>query len=149
MIMKKILVILTLVLTVSTSFAGSGEESVNKKALNSFKTEFVGATDAAWTSGMNYYKVAFTMNDQKLFAFYDADGEFVAVTRYISSTQLPLYLQTSLKKSYNNYWITDLFEVANNDDTSYYVTLETADAKIVLRSTDGRSWSTYQKSKKA
>ena len=147
--MKKILVILTLVLTVSTSFAGTGEEAVSKKAINAFKTEFTGATDAAWTAGTNYYKVAFTLNDEKLFAFYNTDGEFVAVTRYISSFQLPLYLQTSLKKSYNNYWITDLFEVANNDDTNYYVTLETADAKIILRSSDGRFWTTYQKSKKA
>ena len=147
--MKKILVILTLVLTVSTSFAGTGEEAVNKKALNAFKTEFIGATDAAWTTGSEFYKVAFTMNDQKLFAYYNIDGEFVAVTRYISSLQLPLHLQTSLKQSYNNYWITDLFEVANSDGTAYYVTLETADAKIVLKSNDGRFWYTYQKSKKA
>lgn len=147
--MKKILVILTLVLTVSTSFAGTGEEAVNKKAIDAFKSEFVRATDVSWTAGTDYYKVAFTMDDQKLFAFYNSDGEFVAVTRYISSFQLPLYLQTNLKQSYNNYWISDLFEVNNSDGTAYYVTLETADTKIVLRSTDGRSWSTYQKSKKA
>lgn len=147
--MKKILVILTLVLTVSTSFAGTGEEAVNKRAIDAFQSEFVGATDAAWTAGTNYYKVAFTMNDQKLFAYYNSDGEFVAVTRYISSLQLPLYLQTNLKQSYNNYWISDLFEVDNSDGTAYYVTLETADTKIVLRSTDGRFWTTYKKSKKA
>ena len=147
--MKKILVILTLVLTVSTGFAGTGEEAVNKKAISAFKAEFVGATEAAWTAGTNYYKVAFTMNDQKLFAFYDSDGEFVAVTRYISSFQLPLYLQTTLKQSYSNYWITDLFEVATNDGTTYYTTLETADSKIILTSGDGRFWTTYQKSKKA
>ena len=140
---------LALVLTLSTSFAFTGEEAVNKKALNGFKSEFAGATDAAWTTGSNFYKVAFTLNDQKLFAYYNAEGEFMAVTRFISSFQLPLNLQTSLKKSYNNYWISDLFEMASNEGTNYYVTFENADTKIVLKSIDGSSWSLYQKSKKA
>ena len=146
--MKKIMKMLEMVLIISTSFAFTGEDAVNKKALNSFKSEFVGATDAAWTSGSNYYQVAFTMNDQKLFAFYNTDGDFMAVTRYISSFQLPLKLQGSLKKSYGNYWITDLFEMAASDETGYYVTLENADTRIVLRSVDGNDWSVYKKSKK-
>ncbi|SRR6266487_5993071 len=147
--MKKIMMMLALVLTLSTSFAFTGEEAVNKKALNGFKSEFAGATDAAWTTGSNFYKVAFTLNDQKLFAYYNAEGEFMAVTRFISSFQLPLNLQTSLKKSYSNYWISDLFEMASNEGTNYYVTFENADTKIVLKSIDGSSWSLYQKSKKA
>ncbi len=147
--MKKIMMMLALVLTVGTSFAFTGEEAVNKQALNAFKKEFAGATDAAWTVGNNYYKVTFSLNDEKLFAYYNTQGEFLAVTRNISSLQLPLTLQTSLKRSYSNYWISDLFEVTKNDGTNYYVTLETADAKIILRSADGTNWSIYQKSKKA
>jgi len=143
------MMMLALVLTLSTSFAFTGEEAINKQALTAFKNEFAGATDAAWTAGNNFYQVAFTLSDQKLFAYYNAEGEFMAVTRYISSSQLPLNLQTSLKKSYKNYWISDLFEVASNNGTGYYVTFENADTKIVLKSTDGSSWSLYQKSKKA
>jgi len=147
--MKKILMMLALVLTLSTSFAfTTGEEAVNKQALNAFKTEFAGATDVAWTIGNDYYKVTFSLGDQKLFAYYDAQGQFTAVTRYISSFQLPLNLQGGLRKSYGNYWISDLFEIANHDGTSYYVTMETADTKIVLKSTDGGDWAVFQKSKK-
>jgi len=147
--MKKIMMMLALVLTVGTSFAYTGEEAINKQALNAFKKEFAGATDAAWTVGNNFYKVEFSLNDQKLFAYYNSQGEFLAVTRNMSSLQLPLTLQTSLKKCYKNYWISDLFEVSNADGTKYYVTLETADTKIVLKSADGSDWSIYQKSKKA
>jgi hypothetical protein len=147
--MKKIMMMLALVLTVGSSFAFTGEEAVNKQALNAFKKDFAGATEAAWTVGSNYYKVTFSLNDQKLFAYYNTQGDFLAVTRNISSLQLPITLQTSLKRSYNSYWISDLFEVAKNDGTNYYVTLETADTKIVLKSTDGGNWSIYQKSKKA
>jgi hypothetical protein len=147
--MKKIMMTLALALTLTTMYAFTGEEAVSKQALNAFKTEFAGATNAAWTVGNDYYKVSFTMNEQTLFAFYSMTGESLAVTRYISSFQLPLNLQSSLKKSYNNYWITDLFEMANEDGTAYYVTLETADSKIVLKSTGGSDWSVFQKSKKA
>ncbi|SRR6266496_4761327 len=147
--MKKILMILAVMLTVSTTYAFTGEEAVNKQALRSFETEFAGATDASWTTGNNYYKVTFSMNDQKLFAYYSMNGEFIAATRFISSFQLPLNLQSSLKKRYGNYWITDLFELANNDGTGYYVTLETADVKIILKSTDGSNWSLFEKIQKA
>jgi hypothetical protein len=147
--MKKVIMLLALVLTLGTSFAFTGEEAVNKQALQAFKQEFAGATDAAWTVAGSYYKVAFSLNDQKMFAYYNTQGDFIAVTRYISSVQLPMTLQGGLKKNYSAYWITDLFEMANGEGTSYYVTLETADSKIVLKATSGGDWTVYQKNKKA
>ena len=147
--MKKMMIALALMFSITMSYAFTGEEAVSKQVLAAFKTEYAGATDVAWTAGNSYYKVAFTMNEQKLFAYYNTEGEFMAVTRNISSFQLPLNLQSSLKKSYSNYWISDLFEMANNEGTAYYVTLETADTKIVLKSTDGSEWSVFEKNKKA
>jgi hypothetical protein len=140
--------ILVGVLTVSTSFAFTDKETINKQALYAFKTEFAGATEAAWKVNSDFYKVTFTMNEQKLFAYYNKSGEFMAVTSNISSLQLPVYLQRSLKKFISNYWISDLFTITNHDETSYYVTLETADLKIVLRSDNGSHWSVFQKSEK-
>lgn len=142
--MKKIMITLALLLTLGTSFAFRGE-AVNDRALNAFKNEFAGATDIAWTIGKNYYKVAFTLNDKKQFAFYNNDGEFIAVTRFLTSLQLPHNLQKSLRKSYRNYWISDLFEMATGEETLYYITLENADVKIVLRSINGSCWSLYHK----
>jgi len=147
--MKKIMMMLALVATVTTSFAFTGEETISKKVLNTFKTEFAGATNAVWTTANESYKVAFSMGDQSLFAYYSASGELIAVTRSLSSMDLPLRLQTSLKKYHANSWITDLFEVSNPDSTSYYVTLETADTQIILKSTDGGNWMVYQKVQKA
>jgi len=147
--MKKIMMMLALVLTVSTTFAFKNKEVINKQAVNALRSEFASATDVAWTVGKSYYKVAFTWDDQKLFAYYNNQGEFIAISRFISSSRLPLALQSSLKNLYRNYWISDLFEMATNDVTDYYVTFENADVKIVLKSTDGSNWSLYQKSKKA
>jgi hypothetical protein len=146
--MKKIIMILALVLSVSTSFAFTGKDAINRQALYAFNTEFSGASDVAWTVANDFYRVAFTLNEQKLFAYYNKSGEFIAVSRYISSFELPRYLQRSLKKSYSNYWISDLFKIANHDAISYYVTVENADSKIVLKSDDGSNWSVFEKIEK-
>jgi len=147
--MKKMMMLVAMVFTLSTMYAFTGEEAVSKQAVNNFKTEFKGATEANWTTGKNFYKVTFTLSDQKLYAYYNMEGDFIAVSRYISSIQLPLTLQTGLKNDYSKYWISDLFEMADKQGTTYYVTLENADAKIVLQSTDGKNWYTYEKNKKA
>ena len=141
--MKKITIILALVLTVSTSFAFTGGESVNNRTQATFNNEFTQATNPTWTVSKDFDKVSFSMNGQQLVAYYNKAGEFMAVTRNISSLQLPANLRKSLKKVIGSSWITDLFEITNLDDTSWYVTLETADTKIVLKSEGGR-WTTFQ-----
>jgi hypothetical protein len=147
--MKKMIMILAMVFAISSSYAFTGEEAVNKQVLTHFKSDFSAAQDAAWTVGSNYYKVSFNLGEQKLFAFYSLEGEYLGASRYISSTQLPINLQTSLKKNYSSYWISDLFEMASNTSNGYFVTLETADATVVLKSTDGSDWMVYKKIRKA
>jgi hypothetical protein len=53
-----------------------------------------------------------------------------------------------LKRDYSGYWISDLFEIASDDQTSYYVTLENMDKTIVLKSAGTSLWNVYTKIKK-
>lgn len=147
--MKKIIMTLAIALSTLSSFAGKEKEIVSSKVLNAFNTEFAGAKDVIWSSGRSYYKASFVYNNQHINAFYHTDGELMGLTRYISSLDLPLNLQVDLKKEYNNYWISDLFEVSNVDGTSYYITMEDADSKVVLKSNGGGDWIVYQKTTKA
>ncbi len=70
-------------------------------------------------------------------AYFTPDGELMGVIHNMLSTQLPINLQTSLKKEYDGYWITELFEMAKSDSNSYFVTLHNADQIITLESKDG------------
>ncbi len=117
--------------------------------LQSFQSSFTGVKDVLWSSSAaNMYKAEFVLNEQYITAFYSSAGELVALTRNITSTQLPVTLQATLKKEYSNYWISDLFEIASTEEgTSYYVTLETAETKLTLKS-NLATWTTYQKNKK-
>ena len=144
--MKTIIVTLAMMITTGTAFAG--EEKVNEKVLIAFQNEFNTAREARWTTGDNYFMVEFLYNEQRVFAYYNNDGELLGLSRYMSTLELPVMLQSKLKANYSGYWVSDLFEVAKNDNTSYYITLENADTKMVLKS-EGSEWKVYKKEKKA
>lgn len=118
------------------------------KALKSFQNTFASAKEASWTTTDSYYKVQFLLNDQTLTAFYNEDGIFLGVSRNISSFQLPIMLQTELKKDHPDEWITELFEMSHDNGTDYYITLENADNKTILKSSNNATWSLYKKLRK-
>jgi hypothetical protein len=145
--MKKVL--LTLAIAVSSIISFAGEVNVSKDVINAFNKEFNGAKEVIWTTGADFYKASFVMNEQYITAFYTKEGEFMGMTRNISSVNLPLKLQNKVRSEYSQFWITDLFELSDNDGTHYYITVENADQKIMLKSNDDISWSTFKKISKA
>ncbi len=147
--MKKVLLSLAMFITLGTMSAFADSADVSPKVLDAFKNDFNGAKEVAWSAGVNYYRAAFTFNGNHVFAFYNTSGELLGLTRYISSLDLPMNLQRSLKKNYSDYWISDLFEVANNDGTSYFITVENADTKIVLKASGNSDWKNYNRVRKA
>lgn len=138
-----------LVIALSSAFANTNDEGVSQKARTSFTSNFNTAGNVQWQQEKNFAKATFTMSNQVMNAYYNEDGELMAITRNILSNQLPINLMANIKNNYSNHWISDLFEIAADNTTSYYVTLENADETIVLKSTDFNTWSVYKKTKRA
>lgn len=144
--MKKILIAITLIFTLSANaFAG---EEIKPEVLDAFKNKFSNAQDVTWVAGSNYYKAAFVYYGSRMSAYYSTTGKLFGVTRNISSTELPLYLRDNLKNRYEDYWITDVVEESNSNGFSYYITIQNADNKIVLKSKYGSAWTIYSKQQK-
>ena len=146
--MKRLLVILTIALSLVSLSSFANGEDVSPRAVKSFNKSFKNATEVKWTVTDNYFKADFALNGQYVSAFYNEDGGMIALTRNLSSLQLPIALQADLKSNYNCYWISNVLEVANEEGTSYYITLETADEQLTLKSS-GDSWSTFKKQRKS
>ena len=146
-VIKKALVTMSLLLTLTASFAFTGTNDVNGEIRTSFKKDFRNAQILSTESHKAFTKLTFKMEGLILSAFYSEGGELLAVTRNILSTQLPMNLMMSLKNDYNSYWITELFEFAGDNDNCYYVSLENADSKVTLRSSGDR-WEVYSTVKK-
>jgi ABC-type cobalt transport system substrate-binding protein len=148
--MKKVFLSIAAMLVLGASaFAAGGDDNVNQQAVSSFKKDFTNASNAVWEprdGGLS--KATFSFNGQVLFAYYDSNGNLQAVVRNIVSDQLPINLVASLRKEYGDCWISDLFELAANGQTTYYVTVENGDKKVVLKSSGSEYWETYSKEKK-
>ncbi|GAC1426363.1 MAG: hypothetical protein NVSMB67_29160 [Flavisolibacter sp.] len=125
-----------------SSFARDGR--ISNKALESFNNSFKGATDVNWTEVNDYFKASFCLNGQFVTAFYSQEGELVATSRNISSLQLPVTLQSYIKTNYVAYWISDLFEVDNEDGSTFYITIENGSSKIILRSVNSFEWEVFK-----
>ena len=147
--MKKLIMaaVLSSVLLVNAAFANK-DENVNYQVETAFKQEFAQAKNVSWQKTDNYYKAVFTMNKEQVNAYFTPEGELIGIIHNMLSTQLPINLQSSLRKNYEDYWITELFEFAKQDSNGYFITIQNADQVITLQSTDGSSWTTYSKAKK-
>jgi len=148
--MKFLLVTLISVLSlVNTKAQASDDVNVSAAVLASFHSAFKNASDVKWKTSGDYYKADFVVNEQYVTAYYDDNASLVAVTRNINSYQLPVTLQTKLKASYEKCWISDLFELSDENGVSYYVTVENGDTKMTLKSANASDWNVYQKQSKS
>ena len=144
--MNQIITFAAALLLTLSSFARSAD-SISGDIRTSFKRTFRNAQLMSTETRETFTKLTFKTNDVIMFAFYSRSGDLLAVTRNILSSQLPLNLLLSLKSDYSAYWITELFEFTSNDDSCYYISLESADAKVTLRSS-GDTWEVYSSVKK-
>jgi len=146
--MKRLVLTLTIALSFVSLSSFANDPDVNAAALQSFNKSFKNATEVNWTISNTFYKANFVLDGQYVAAYYDGDGKMIALTRNVSSTQLPIVLQANLKKNYENFWISDLFEVTNEEGTSYFVTIENADTTMILKS-NNQCWERFKKQSKS
>ena len=147
--MKKIAQLMVLALIVSaTTFATNIHDNVNKNVQAAFTQKFTGAKEVSWASTENYIKANFQINGQFMAAYFSGNGNLMGVARNLLSQQLPINLQTGLKKELTGEWISELFEYATDEETSYYVTVENADQKMVMKSIDSHNWIIIKKTRK-
>ena len=141
MLRTKLIAIAALVLTMGStnSFAGPAH-GLNGQVSSAFQKDFNKAELMDYNISKDYTRLTLKVNDMIVFAYYSENGELLAVTRNIKSTQLPLPLLLDLKRNYGGYWITELFELSSGGQTSYYMTVENADKKLNLRAVDNDSW---------
>jgi hypothetical protein len=133
-----------LVTGVAGAFAKT-DDGINQRVANAFHKEFISAQQVSWQQENTLVKATFILNNQVLFAYYDQDGGLIAVVRNILSDHLPILLQAELRREYKNFWITDLFELATENQTTYFVRIKNADQDIILQSDGMGEWTTYKK----
>ena len=128
--------LLFIMVTLSSFAAKSAPKAdpITPVVLESFQTTFREANEVNWTESKYFFKAEFLFNGQYISAFFTKGGLLIATAKNLVFNELPLFLQINFRESYNDYWITDLFEMTKDGETTYYMTLENADQKLVLNS---------------
>src|SRR6476660_6351475 len=145
--MKPILIAVALLAGTFTKSFAAEVPAVQSTVLKSFKTTFANATEVGWSTTQDLYKAEFALNGRYITEYYTADGTMAALTRHIGANELPVILQTAIKNDYKDQWVSDVMEVTSDGDVQYYVTLENADSKVILKSSS-TVWTTFQKERK-
>ncbi len=142
--MKKTLIAAILVsgLSVSVVFAAGGGKksktntttSVSYTVLNQFAYDFKDAKYVIWTVNKNCQKADFTLNGQKMTAFYSLSGEYIGVTHIIAFEKLPIAAQKQITVEYKDYKVGDVIELQPNQSeqsSGYFSTATYSDGSKV------------------
>lgn len=134
--MKKLILAACIAITSVTAMAQTGE---NKKVGVSFNAAFPEASNVSWSQRKSFVVVSFTDCNQPIQAYYDFDGNKIAVTRNIRFNNLTMPALTAVQKKYIGYDFIGGVEMEHSQDGhSYYVSLQKDSRRVILRvSMDG------------
>ena len=142
---KKILAAAFAVTFITATAFASGEEN-KEKAIKNLKKEFATAKDVEWKLTDNYLKASFTWNNQQLEVFYNFEGDVIAKSKHIQSSNLPVDAQQTIEKKYPGYNFDEIVEFDGAELGHYYYASITKDnKKIILQVGSQGDVSVYQK----
>jgi hypothetical protein len=144
--MKKFIIAAITVITLATSaFAAD----TNDKTLSLFKAAYPGAEKVHYKALGELVSISFVLDNTTMQAFYNADGEQVAVSRVIDYKNLPLRAVTTLQNKFNDYTATEVIEMDHSTEgTSYFVSLVNNSQKVVVKVSVSGEVSVFKKSAK-
>ncbi|MBN9296374.1 MAG: hypothetical protein J0I41_05145 [Filimonas sp.] len=146
--MKKLLIAAVMLVAVATSAFAEGS-NVSFKVKNQFASEFTKANNVAWTAADQFTKATFIMNEQRMEAYYDNDGELIGTSRATTLDFLPSKATKKIDEKYAGYKTEEVVEFDSvKDGLSYYVSLTNDTNKIVLQVSSEGSVSVYKKTSK-
>jgi len=118
--------ILALVAVAITQTVSAADEKVSPRLTQALVKEFSGAQAIHWQAfkGKDIYQASFILNHQRLFAFFNSDGELLSTGRYVAETNLPILVSKTLAARFADFEIKEVVEYTRDGDTQYALVLE-------------------------
>ena len=149
--MKKILFAILIAATISGTTVANDKLAVNTLVTQSFEKEFSGAQSVSWESlaAKNIFHASFIYNNERLNAYFDAEGTLLATGRYVKMENLPMLVAKGVAEKYGRqYEIRETIEFIESTETSYIVKLENEKSKLYIQAYGDGSTSILKKEKK-
>jgi hypothetical protein len=145
--MKKLLMAALIVTTlVTTAFADPAK--TNYLVLKTFNVEFKNASDVSWTSTPAFIKATFTLDNQRMEAFYNEDGERIATSSSISIEELPIKAKRAFAKKYESYNVKEAILFEATEEIAYFISAENDKESVIVKVYENGNTSVFKKTKK-
>lgn len=131
--MKSFFLSAFLAITLLASASGTKEKKVASYRLSqNFQAEFGSIENVKWSSAMNNMtKADFVMDDEKLCAYFDENGNYVASTKSITFDELPKKLKIAMQDKLPGAKIETVFEMSSPTEKSWFIeTIQNNERKI-------------------
>lgn len=129
--MKKLILAAFIAISSVTAVAQTGG---NKKVNVSFYATFPEASNVSWSQKKSFVVISFTECNQPVQAYYDYDGNQIAVTRNIRLDNMTMPALSAVQKKYLGYDFVGGVEMEHSEDGhSYYVSLQRNSRRVILR----------------
>ena len=96
---------ITFSVVISSFFAQATDNIVPASIETTFEARFTTAANTVWTEVEGLRKASFTVDGRSMCAFFNESAELIAVTRNISTAELPEALRNQLQKELANAWV--------------------------------------------
>lgn len=133
--MKKILIIAATAFISLASFANV--DPITGKVQEAFRTAFADAKNVKWTSleDAGLFQATFTYQNAELNAYYNAEGEMVAIARYIAKENLPILVAQKIQERFPEHVMMNIIEHTSNGNTTYHMTLHSPKSSMLVNVT--------------
>lgn len=122
--MKTLFVAAVLALTSLSASAtkNNAQKKVNITVIKAFESEFGEVQDVSWSNAaQNMVRANFTQDEEKISAFFQQNGEYIATTIERKPSDLPAKLRASINRKFADGVITEALEFLDNDGSAYFV----------------------------
>ena len=117
-----------------TGFTATAAATPSEKVLKAFNETFTAAVNVTWEEFDHNSQASFKVNDIKVKALYDEEGNLIETIRYYTQEILPPNIVAKLKKKYNGKEIYSVTEVSSDNELSYYISLKDQKNWFIVKS---------------
>ena len=142
--------ILALVAGAITQTVSAADEKVSPRLTQALVKEFSGAQAIHWQAfkGKDIYQASFILNHQRLFAFFNSDGELLSTGRFVAVSNLPILVSKTIAARFADFEVKEVVEYTREGDTQYALVLENSKRTILANAYSDGGIAVVSKKKK-
>ncbi len=121
----------------ATAFAANHNDPTGNESVKAaFKKSFAAASDISWVKKDDVYFASFVLNNRNAEAAFNENGELIALSNKIETSELPLAVTVAVNNKYSGYTIASkATEIMYEGQTSYYVNVSNSKQFLKLKCT--------------